>query len=51
MRKGIDPAPTSRDRAFHCQKAEYADHSIDVAIAKNKLTPDDAQLIRAFIAG
>ncbi len=49
MRKGIDPAPTSRDRAFHCQKPEYADHSIDVAIAEKRLTPEDAQLIRAFI--
>ena len=50
MRKGIDPAPTSRDRAFHCQKPEYADHSIDTAVARNRLTLEDAQLIRAFIS-
>jgi site-specific recombinase XerD len=50
MRKGIDPAPTSRDRAFHCQKAEYADHSIDRATAEKRLTLEDAQLIRAFIS-
>lgn len=50
LRKGIEPAPTTRDRPFHLQKPEYADRSIDAALSVGKVTAEDTQLIRTFIA-
>jgi len=37
-------------RPFHNPKTVYADHSITNATNRGKLTADDAQLIRDFIA-
>ncbi|MEN6610892.1 MAG: hypothetical protein ABFC24_08615, partial [Methanoregulaceae archaeon] len=49
LRKGIELSPTTRDRPFHLQKPEYADHSIDAAVSVGRGTKENAQLIRAFI--
>jgi integrase len=43
-------APTRHVRPFHNPKTAYADHSITNATNRGKLTADDAQLIRDFIA-
>ena len=43
-------APSRHTRNFHGMKGEYAEHSIDSAVASGAMTSEDAGLIREFIA-
>ena len=43
-------APTPNDGSFHNQKPEYAEHSIQKAMMRGRMTPEDAALVRMFIA-
>jgi site-specific recombinase XerD len=47
---GKQPAPTRHVENFHGLKAEYAENSILRAVADGRMLPDDAKLIREFIA-
>lgn len=42
-------APTTKDRAIHLVKSEYANHSIRRAVEEERLVPDDADLMYEFI--
>ena len=49
-RQRSNNAPTPNDGSFHNQKPEYAEHSIQKAMTRGRMTPGDAALVRMFIA-
>ncbi|MEN6342119.1 MAG: tyrosine-type recombinase/integrase [Methanospirillum sp.] len=43
-------APTRRDQQFHRQRAEFLENSFSRALSEGRLTEDDVELIREFLA-
>ncbi|MCQ8894329.1 MAG: hypothetical protein NQU46_06845 [Methanolinea sp.] len=43
-------AEVASSHRFSCIKAEYGMHTIDAALASNRITKRDADLIKEFIA-